>query len=242
MSQAQIYMAKQWATNTYFDQNDRDEITQLIESGNEAEIKERFYQNLEFGTGGLRSIIGMGPNRMNKYNVRKATQALASTALSANPENKVAAVSYDCRRFSDEFAKEVCSVFAANGIKAFMFPELTPTPMLSYAVRHYGACCGVMVTASHNPKDYNGYKAYWSDGSQVTPPYDQKVIDAYNAIESWDQVKSLDFEAAKANGLIEMIPSEVNQKFFDLCYKNSVNPQMCKDKGSEIWFPSSNMP
>jgi phosphoglucomutase len=229
-----LEQATLWANNTYFDAKDRKELTDLIEAGDEAELKERFYKNLEFGTGGLRSIIGMGANRINKYNVRKATQAMANVVLKTNANNPKAAVSFDCRNFSDEFAREVCCVFAANGIKAFLFPELTPTPLLSYAVNYYEADCGVMITASHNPKAYNGYKAYWSDGSQVTPPYDQMVIDQYNELNDWDQVKWIDFEEANANGMIEMIPSDLNEAFYRLIEDVSPQLEMCKENGSNL--------
>ena len=181
MKENALELAKQWTENTYFDQKDRNELTELLTKmpESEPEILDRFYSNLEFGTGGLRSIIGFGPNRMNKYNIRKATQAMCNTVLKNKIENPKACVSYDNRRFSREFAQNVASVFAANGIKTYIFKELTPTPILSYAVRYVGASCGVMVTASHNPKQYNGFKAYWSDGAQVTPPFDKEIIEEY---------------------------------------------------------------
>ena len=211
MKEKSYELANLWANNTYFDEADRKEIADLIEKKDDTEIIERFHKDLEFGTGGLRSIIGMGNNRMNKYNVRKAVQAMANVVLALKPAEPKAAVSFDCRRFSDEFAKEVASVFAANGIKTFIFKELTPTPLLSYAVRYHNCSCGVMITASHNPKAYNGFKAYWDDGSQVTPPHDQNIIDAYNNLTDWNDVKHIDFETAMNDGLIEWIKDDLNE-------------------------------
>ncbi|MCO4753230.1 MAG: phospho-sugar mutase [Bacteriovoracaceae bacterium] len=238
MKEKSIELAKAWANNTYFDENDRLEISTLLENltENETEITERFHKDLEFGTGGLRSILGMGSNRMNKYNVRKATQAMANVVKESFSGNLAAAVSYDCRQFSDEFAKEVCMVFAANGIKAYIFTELTPTPMLSYAVRYYNCKAGVMVTASHNPKQYNGFKAYWDDGAQVTPPEDSMVIDAYNKISNWEDVKSTDFDQAVKDGMIEWIGEEVNESFYQEVEKAMVQPELARDKGDQASF------
>ena len=231
MKEKAIELAKSWSTNSYFDEPDRNEILSLLKDteNNESELIDRFYKDLEFGTGGLRSIIGMGSNRINKYNVRKAVQAMANVVLALNPIEPKAAVSYDCRNFSIEFAKEVASVFAANGIKTFIFSELTPTPMLSYAVRYYNCKCGVMITASHNPKAYNGFKAYWDDGSQVTPPHDQNIIDSYAGIADWSQVKTVDFDEAQKSGMIEWIGDEVNESFYKILESISINPQMIKD-------------
>lgn len=236
MKEKSYELAKRWANNTYFDEADRKEIADLIEKKDDKEIIERFHKDLEFGTGGLRSIIGMGNNRMNKYNVRKAVQAMANVVLALKPSDPKAAVSYDCRRFSDEFAKEVASVFAANGIKTYIFKELTPTPLLSYAVRYYNCNCGVMITASHNPKAYNGFKAYWDDGSQVTPPHDQNIIDAYNNLTDWNNVKHIDFEAGLKEGHIEWISEELNESFYQIIENISVNPEMIKENGDKASF------
>lgn len=236
MKEKSYELAKRWANNTYFDEADRQEIADLIEKKDDKEIIERFHKDLEFGTGGLRSIIGMGNNRMNKYNVRKAVQAMANVVLALKPSDPKAAVSYDCRRFSDEFAKEVASVFAANGIKTYIFKELTPTPLLSYAVRYYNCNCGVMITASHNPKAYNGFKAYWDDGSQVTPPHDQNIIDAYNNLTDWNNVKHIDFEAGLKEGHIEWISEELNESFYQIIESISVNPEMIKENGDKSSF------
>tara|TARA_B100001971_G_scaffold186965_1_gene187313 strand:+ start:2320 stop:4086 length:1767 start_codon:yes stop_codon:yes gene_type:complete len=238
MKEKSIELAKIWSNNPYFDELDRSEIKTLLEdeTTNEVELIERFHKDLEFGTGGLRSILGMGSNRMNKYNVRKATQAMANVVKDSFSGELAAAVSYDCRKYSDEFAKEVCMVFAANGIKAYLFTELTPTPMLSYAVRYYNCKAGVMITASHNPKQYNGFKAYWDDGAQVTPPEDSMVIEAYNKISNWEDVKSMNFDQAVKDGMIEWIGEEVNESFYQEVEKAMVQPALAKEKGDQASF------
>ncbi len=236
MKEKAYKLAKEWANNPYFDQADRDSIQELIDTDQENEIIESFYQDLEFGTGGLRSIIGIGSNRMNKYNVRKATQAMCNIVLKQKKPTLKAAISHDNRRFSKEFAREVASVFAANGIKAFIYPELTPTPMLSYAVRHYNADCGVMLTASHNPKQYNGFKAYWSDGAQVTPPHDSEIIAAYSNITRWEEIKTMDFDSALTKNLVEWIPNSVNENFYKIIEEGVQNKSMCKEQGDKVHF------
>ena len=238
MKEKAFSLAKEWAENIYIDQSDREELIQLLANPdtNENEIIDRFYQNLEFGTGGLRSLIGVGSNRINKYNIRKATQAMANTVLQEKPTGAKACLSYDNRRFSKEFAKEAASVFAANGIKTYIYPVLTPTPMLSYAVRYYKADCGIMITASHNPKMYNGFKAYWSDGAQVTPPHDTIVIEAYNKISSWDEIKTIDFKTAENDKLIEWIDDECNESFYKIIEDKTLNLGMCKEHGEKVHF------
>lgn len=238
MKENAINLAKSWAENSYFEENDRNEIKELLKNQieNEKELVDRFYKDLEFGTGGMRSIIGMGSNRINKYNIRKATQAMADVIIMNNIKNPKAAISYDCRKFSFEFAKEVASVFAANGIKTYIFSDLTPTPMLSYAVRYYECSCGAMITASHNPKAYNGFKAYWSDGSQVTPPVDQNIVDAYSRIKDWNQVKTTDFNKAIGDKNIEWIGEEVNESFYSMIESLSLNPDMIKESGDKAKY------
>ncbi len=167
-----IALARQWAQNPYFDLTDRQEIQKLLDQQNWPELEERFYKNLEFGTGGIRSVLGIGPNRINKYTVRKATQALANTVQQHQPHHPTVAISYDTRNFSLEFAQETASVLAANGIKTFLFQRPNPVSFLSYLIREKKCLAGVMITASHNPPEYNGYKVFWSDGAQLTPPYD----------------------------------------------------------------------
>lgn len=238
MEEKSLQLAKAWAENTYFDEQDRSEIAELLNNPekNQTEIVERFHKDLEFGTGGLRSILGMGSNRMNKYNVRKATQAMATIVNKTYSGELAAAVSFDCRKYSNEFAKEVCAVFAANGIKAYLFKELTPTPMLSYAVRYHKCKAGVMITASHNPKQYNGFKAYWDDGSQVTPPYDSEIIEAYNKISNWNEVKTMDFDKAISEGLIEYITNDVNESFYQEVEKAMPQPELPREHGDKASF------
>lgn len=234
MKENSIEVAKSWASNTYFDESDRLEIEEIIKRDDSDEISDIFGSDLEFGTGGMRSILGMGRNRINKYNVRKATQAMANTALTNKKAHYVAAVSYDCRTFSFEFAKEVASVFAANGIKTHIFKELTPTPILSYAIRYFEADLGVMITASHNPKQYNGYKAYWNDGAQITPPEDAEVIANFKSIKSFDQVQTCDFDKAVNEGMINWINDDLFESFHTNIVNDSLNIEMCKNEGHKL--------
>jgi phosphoglucomutase len=238
MKENALELAKAWATNNYFDEDDRKNLQVLIDdySSNEPEITDSFYQDLEFGTGGMRSLIGFGPNRMNKYNVRKATQAMCNIVLQENKENPKACVSHDNRRFSVEFAREIASVFAANGIKCFIYNTLMPTPMLSYAVRYFKADCGVMLTASHNPKQYNGFKAYWRDGAQVTPPQDQYIIDQYNQLTNWDSVLTSSFEDQMKKEMISWIDYDCIESFYRMTEQQTINPEMCKENGGKVHF------
>ncbi|MBQ0026328.1 MAG: phospho-sugar mutase, partial [Lachnospiraceae bacterium] len=163
-----------WLNDPYIDENTKQELRNI--SDNQKEITDRFYTELKFGTAGLRGIIGAGDNRMNTYTVRKATQGLARYIIKQHGENKGVAIAYDSRHMSPEFALEGALCLAANGIKAYLFDELRPTPELSFAVRHLGCIAGINVTASHNPASYNGYKVYWGDGAQITPPHDGGII------------------------------------------------------------------
>ena len=169
-----------WLHDPYFDEKTKEELRAIADDPNE--IEERFYRNLEFGTGGLRGIIGAGTNRMNLYTVRKATQGLANYILKEHREKKGVAIAFDSRNMSPEFAEEAALCLAANGIRAYIFPSLRPTPMLSFALRELGCTAGIVVTASHNPPEYNGYKVYWEDGAQITFPRDQEIISEVNAI------------------------------------------------------------
>lgn len=234
MKENPIDIAKTWTQNTYFDKEDRAEIQNLINENNEEELIDRFSKDLEFGTGGMRSILGMGRNRINKYNIRKATQAMANTALETGKEDLIAVVSYDCRKFSFEFAKEVASVFAANGIKTHIFKELTPTPILSYAIRYYKADLGVMITASHNPKQYNGYKAYWSDGAQLTPPYDTQVIKEFSNLTSFDDVKITNFDKSLESSIISWIDNDLFENFYLDIENQTTNRDMCLKDGDKL--------
>ncbi len=178
-----------WLTEEY-DQKTQDTLRQSLKEGNEEELTDAFYKDLEFGTGGLRGIMGIGSNRMNKYTVGAATQGLANYIIKSFPnDEKKVAIAHDSRNNSDVFARIVADIFTANGIKVFFFTELRPTPQLSYAIRHYGCQSGVVITASHNPREYNGYKAYWNDGAQVLTPHDTNIIDEVKAISSNNEIR-----------------------------------------------------
>ncbi|MBP3274106.1 MAG: phospho-sugar mutase [Butyrivibrio sp.] len=203
-----------WLNDDYFDQETKDEL--LAIRNNEAEVEDRFYRELEFGTGGLRGVIGAGTNRMNKYTVRKATQGLANyIKKNGGPDaaKMGVAISYDCRKFSPEFADETALCLAANGIKAYVSDILRPTPELSFALREFGCIAGVMVTASHNPPEYNGYKVYWQDGAQVTPPHDTGIISEVVAITDYHEVKTMSKEDAIAAGLYVSFGEEIDDKY-----------------------------
>lgn len=202
---------EEWLSNPYFDEAAKEELRAI--AGDENEIKERFYMDLEFGTAGLRGIIGAGINRMNIYVVRRATQGLANYIKKQGGASKGVAIAYDSRRMSPEFADEAARTLAANGIKAYKFESLRPTPELSFAVRELGCIAGINVTASHNPPEYNGYKVYWEDGAQFTPPHDKGVTEEVLAIEDLSTVKTMSAEEAKAAGLYEIIGAEIDDKY-----------------------------
>ncbi len=201
----------EWLSNPYFDEATKEELRAI--AGDEKEIKERFYMDLEFGTAGLRGIIGAGINRMNIYVVRRATQGLANYIIKQGGASKGVAIAYDSRHMSPEFADEAARTLAANGIKAYKFESLRPTPELSFAVRELGCIAGINVTASHNPPEYNGYKVYWEDGAQFTPPHDKGVTEEVLAIEDLSKVKTMSAEDAKAAGLYEIIGAEIDDKY-----------------------------
>jgi phosphoglucomutase len=237
MDQKIIERAKLWGQNSYFSDEDRLEVSRLLENipQNEQELTERFHQDLEFGTGGLRAPMGMGQNRMNKYNVRRATQAMANNIKKHFGAGSSAVIAYDSRHRSREFALEAAGVFAANGIKAHVFPEITPTPMLSFGVRYHGAQAGIMVTASHNPPIYNGYKAFWNDGAQVVPPVDKEIIAAYNQLTDWNAIRHMDFEEARQQGLACWVEEQVNEAFYQVIEKEVIqDPELCRQHGKEL--------
>lgn len=202
---------QEWLANPYFDEDTKAELKAI--ENDENEIKERFYMDLEFGTAGLRGIIGAGINRMNIYVVRRATQGLANYIIAQGGAGKGVAIAYDSRRMSPEFADEAARTLAANGIKAYKFESLRPTPELSFAVRELDCIAGINVTASHNPPEYNGYKVYWEDGAQFTPPHDKGVTEAVLAIEDLSTVKTMSAEDAMAAGLYEVIGAEIDDKY-----------------------------
>jgi phosphoglucomutase len=228
--------ATEWGNNKYFHEADRMEILELLAdpAKNETEITDRFYRNLEFGTGGLRAPMGMGQNRMNRYNVRRATQAMANNIIKYF-NGASAVISYDSRNHSQEFAMEAAGVFAANGIKAYVFKQLTPTPVLSFAIRYLKAQCGIMITASHNPPIYNGLKAYWNDGAQVVAPIDNEIIHEYNALTDWDKIKFMSFEEAYDKGLASWVDEEINNDFFKMISREVIQDrEMCINNGHKL--------
>ena len=225
-----------WLNDPYFDAATRDELRSI--GGDENEIRERFYKNLEFGTGGLRGVIGAGVNRMNIYTVSRATQGLCNYILKQKNANDTQpssiAVAYDSRRFSKEFAVQTALVAAGNGIKAYIFPELAPTPMLSYAVRKLNCASGVVITASHNPPEYNGYKAYWSDGCQIPYPRDEEIIGEVNALTSYADIKTTDRDEAERRGLFQVMPGYVADDYIDTIKKLCININDIKQAAAEL--------
>ena len=219
---------QRWCEDEYFDTDTRAELKAIADDPQE--IKERFYKDLEFGTGGLRGILGAGTNRMNIYTVRKATQGLANFIIKENAQAKGVAIAFDSRHMSPEFAKETALCMAANGIKAYIFPSLRPTPMLSFALRELGCTAGVVVTASHNPPQYNGYKVYWEDGAQITAPKDKQIITEVQAITDFAQVKTMSEEDAKAAGLYEVIGEEIDDKYMEALKKLVLRPEAIKEQ------------
>lgn len=220
---------KQWTADEYFDEVTRKELKDL--AGNETEIKDRFYKDLEFGTGGLRGVLGAGSNRMNLYTVRKATQGLANYIIKQGGTGKGVAIAFDSRRMSPEFASDAALCLNANGIKAYVFEALRPTPELSFTVRELGCIAGIVITASHNPKEYNGYKVYWEDGAQITYPKDEEIISEVNAITDYEAVKTMEKEAAISQGLYHTVGAEMDDKYMAELKKLVVNPiaEECRD-------------
>ncbi len=219
MGYMEVY--NQWLSNAYFDDETKKELQGIAQDDNE--IKERFYTELEFGTAGLRGVIGAGTNRMNIYTVRKATQGLANYISKVGGQERGVAIAYDSRRMSPEFAKEAALCLAANGIKAYMFESLRPTPELSFAVRELKCIAGINITASHNPPEYNGYKVYWEDGAQITPPHDGGIMDEVKAITDYNTVKTMDEAAAVAAGLFQIIGAEVDDAYIEQLKKQVKN-------------------
>lgn len=225
---------KQWLEDDYFDSETKAELKSI--ENNEKEIEERFYKNLDFGTGGLRGIIGAGTNRMNIYTVSKATQGLANYILKQGDEGKKmgVAIAYDSRRMSPEFAETAALVLNGNGIKAYLFDELRPTPVLSFAVRHLGCTAGIVVTASHNPPEYNGYKVYWADGGQVPSPRDAEIIDEVNAVSDFHMIKKANKDEAQKDGLLNIIGKEVDEEYDKNVLAQRINPDIIKTVGETL--------
>lgn len=221
-----------WCTSPIFDDATKAELKSL--EGNEDEIFDRFYRELEFGTGGLRGVIGAGTNRMNFYTVGKATQGLANFINKQGAAAKGVAIAFDSRRMSPEFADTAACVLAANGIKAYIFDSLRPTPELSFALRTLGCTAGIVVTASHNPPEYNGYKVYWEDGAQITAPKDAQIIGEVNAIKDYAEIKKMTTEEAKVAGLYEVIGKEIDDKYMEALKKLVLHPEAIKQMASSL--------
>ncbi len=223
---------KFWLEDDYFDRNTKNEL--LAIQDDEKEIEDRFYKELDFGTGGLRGVIGAGTNRMNVYTVRKATQGLANYILKQGTQDKGVAIAYDSRNMSPEFADEAALCLAANGIKAFVFDALRPTPELSFALRTLGCTAGIVVTASHNPPEYNGYKVYWEDGAQVTAPKDKEIITEVKSITDYHTVKTMAKEEAMNAGLYNVIGKEIDDAYMVELKKQIIHPEVITEMAEDI--------
>ena len=222
---------EEWLNNPCFDEETKKELESIKD--NEKEIEDRFYKELEFGTAGLRGVIGAGSNRMNKYTVGRATQGLANFILKEGTQEKGVAISYDSRHMSKEFSEEAALCLNANGIKTYIFDELRPVPELSFTVRQLKCTAGIMITASHNPPEYNGYKVYWDDGAQIIPPKDKQIIDEVNKTE-FSQIKKMNKEDAIKAGLYIEIGKEIDDKFVNTLKSLVLNPEVIKKVQDDI--------
>ena len=223
---------EKWCTDEVFDKETKTEL--LAIKGDEKEIEDRFYKELEFGTAGLRGVIGAGTNRMNKYTVGKATQGLANYIKKQGVQEKGVAIAYDSRHMSPEFSEQTALILNANGIKTYLFEKLSPVPELSFAVRELGATAGVMITASHNPPKYNGYKVYWDDGSQIVAPVDKDIITEVRAIESYEDIETISKEEAIDKGLFNIVGKEMDDKYIETIKSHVLNPEVVREQGKEL--------
>jgi phosphoglucomutase len=223
---------EKWCTGEAFDEETKKELEAI--KGDEKEIEDRFYQELEFGTAGLRGVIGAGTNRMNKYTVGKATQGLANFILKEGTQDKGVVISYDSRHMSPEFSEQTALVLNANGIKTYIFKELSPVPELSFAIRNLGATSGIMITASHNPPKYNGYKVYWDDGSQIVAPKDKEIIAEVRAVKDYASIKTMKKEEAIEKGLYNVIGQEMDDKYVNTIKSLVLNPEIVKEQGKKL--------
>jgi len=214
----------EWLESTEIDNETKEELKQI--ANNEEEIKDSFYKNLEFGTAGLRGVVGAGTNRMNKYTVGKATQGLANYIIKNNGQDRGVAIAYDSRNMSEEFSKLACLILNANGIKTYRFESLRPTPELSFAVRYLNCISGIVITASHNPPKYNGYKVYWEDGAQISYPVDEGITNEVNAVESYSEIKEITEQEAREKGLYNVIGEEIDNKYIEYLKSISLNPEI----------------
>lgn len=223
---------KKWCESSEFDEETRKELLEIKD--NEKEIEDRFYKELEFGTAGLRGVIGAGTNRMNKYTVGKATQGLANYILEQGTQDEGVAISYDSRKMSKEFSMQTALILNANGIKTYLFENLRPVPELSFAVRELGCTAGVMITASHNPPKYNGYKAYWNDGAQIIAPRDQEIIEKVKAITNYNEIKTITREEAEQKGLFHIVGTDMDDKYLKVLKSKVLNPEIVKKQGKDL--------
>ena len=223
---------KKWCESPEFDEETKKELLEIKD--NEKEIEDRFYKELEFGTAGLRGVIGAGTNRMNKYTVGKATQGLANYIVEQGTEKQGVAISYDSRKMSKEFSMQAALIYNANGIKTYLFENLRPVPELSYAVRELGCTAGVMITASHNPPQYNGYKVYWDDGAQIVAPRDKDIISKVREIKSYSQIKEIGRNEAEKAGLFNIIGTEMDDKYLNVLKSQVLNPEAIKEEGKKL--------
>ena len=221
-----------WLNDSAIDEKTKEELRSI--KGNDAEIQDRFYKDLEFGTAGLRGVIGNGSNRMNKYTVTKATQGLANYIIKCGKQAQGVAISYDSRHMSKEFSEYTALCLNANGIKTYVFENLRPVPELSFAVRQLKCCAGVMITASHNPPKYNGYKVYWEDGAQIVPPHDKGIITEVNAIVDFGKIKTMDKTEAIEKGLYNVIGKEMDDKYIETLKNLVLNPEIIKEMQDDI--------
>ena len=223
---------KKWCEDPSFDEETKKELISIKDD--EEEIKDRFYKELEFGTAGLRGVIGMGTNRMNKYTVGKATQGLANYILEQGTQDMGVAISYDSRRMSDEFSVQTALILNANGIKTYLFESLRPVPELSFAVRQLKCTAGIMITASHNPPKYNGYKVYWDDGSQIVAPRDKDIINKVRSIADFKEIKTISKEEAIEKGLFNIVGKEMDDKYIETLKSKILNPEIVREQGKDL--------
>ena len=223
---------KKWCESPEFDEETKKELLSIKDD--EKEIEDRFYKELEFGTAGIRGVIGAGTNRMNKYTVGKATQGLANYILEQGTQDKGVAISYDSRRMSKEFSLLTALILNANGIKTYLFENLRPVPELSFTVRKLKCTAGVMITASHNPPKYNGYKVYWDDGAQIVEPRDKEIIAKVRAVESFSEIKEISKEEAIEKGLFNVIGTEMDDEYISVLKSKILNPEIVKEQGKKL--------
>ena len=223
---------KRWCEDPAFDEETKKELLSIKDD--EEEIKDRFYKELEFGTAGLRGVIGMGTNRMNKYTVGKATQGLANFIIKKGTQDKGVVISFDSRHMSPEFSKLTALILNANGIKTYIMDKLRPVPELSFAVRELKATAGVMITASHNPPKYNGYKVYWEDGAQIVPPNDKDIIAEVRAVKDYADIKTMTEKEAREKGLYNVVGKEIDDRYIEELKKCVLNPDIIREQGKDL--------